>query len=67
MLRRVILVRTDVSQERMASIIKLTRVGELAIEACCGEILCKLADSCHPDDGGDSLLRNFGSYKNSTA
>jgi hypothetical protein len=29
MLRRVALVRTDVSEERMASIIRVTRIGEL--------------------------------------
>jgi hypothetical protein len=36
MLRRVGLVRTDVSEELSASIIRVTRIG----------------DSCHPDDGG---------------
>jgi hypothetical protein len=29
MLRRVVLVRTDVSEERSATIIRLTRIGEL--------------------------------------
>jgi hypothetical protein len=29
MLRRVALVRTDISEERIASIIKVTRIGEL--------------------------------------
>jgi hypothetical protein len=29
MLRRVILVRTDVSEERIASITRVTRIGEL--------------------------------------
>jgi hypothetical protein len=29
MLRRVTLVRTDVSEERMTSIIRVTRIGEL--------------------------------------
>jgi hypothetical protein len=27
----------------------------------------KLADSCHLDDGGDTSLRNFGSYESHTA
>jgi hypothetical protein len=45
MLRRVTLVRTDVSEERNTSI----------------------TDSCHPDDIGDTFLRNVGSYKNHTA
>jgi hypothetical protein len=31
MLRRVALVRTDVSEERTASIIRVTRIGELGI------------------------------------
>jgi hypothetical protein len=30
MLRRVALIRTDVSEERIASIIRVTRIGELA-------------------------------------
>jgi hypothetical protein len=33
MLRHVILVRTDVSEERSASIIRVTRIGELGITA----------------------------------
>jgi hypothetical protein len=48
MLRHVVLVRTDVSRELSASIIRVT-------------------DSCHPDDGGAKVLRNFGSYKSHTA
>jgi hypothetical protein len=58
MLRRVALVRTDVSEERSASIIRVTRIGELGTT---------LADSCHPDDGGATFLRNVGSYKSHTA
>jgi hypothetical protein len=41
MLRRVALVRTDVSEERSASIIRVTRIGELgttlATDALCEE------------------------------
>jgi hypothetical protein len=33
LLRRVVLVRTDVSEERFASIIKVTRIGALGILA----------------------------------
>jgi hypothetical protein len=45
MLRRVALVRTDVSEERIASTIMVTRIGELrtlavATESCGKEILC---------------------------
>jgi hypothetical protein len=27
----------------------------------------QLADSCHPDDGGDTFLRSVGSYKSHAA
>jgi hypothetical protein len=47
MLRRVALVRTDVSEELIASIIRMTRIGELGTLAVasrlyvgCEEILC---------------------------
>jgi hypothetical protein len=53
MLRHVAFVRTQVSEEHTASIIRVTRIRELGT----------LADSCHSDDGGDMLLRNIGSYK----
>jgi hypothetical protein len=51
MLRLVILVRTDVSEEHSASIIRVTRIcslGTMMIEQ---------------DDGGAKFLRNVGSYK----
>jgi hypothetical protein len=56
MLRRVVLVRTDVSEELSASNIRVTRIGELGT----------LADSCHLDEGGTKFLRNVGSYKSHT-
>jgi hypothetical protein len=52
MLRSVALVRTDVSDELSASIIRVTRIGELRTLA---------------DDGGDKFFRNVGSYKSHTA
>jgi hypothetical protein len=55
--RRVALVRTDVSEEFRVSIIRLTSIGEVGTT---------LADYCHPDDGGDTFLRNVGSYKSHT-
>jgi hypothetical protein len=58
MLRRVALVRIDVSEERSASFIRVTRIGELGIT---------LAVTCHPDKGGVKFLRNVGSYKIHTA
>jgi hypothetical protein len=56
MLRRVALVITDVSKGLSASIIGVTRIGELGT----------LTDSCYPDDGGAKFLRNVGSYKSHT-
>jgi hypothetical protein len=37
----VVLVRANISEERIASIITVTRIGELGIEACCEKILCE--------------------------
>jgi hypothetical protein len=64
MLNLMALVRTDALEERIDSIISVTRIGEL------GTILAvtsKLADSCHPDDGGETFLRNVGCYKSHMA
>jgi hypothetical protein len=51
MLRHVALVRTDFSEELRVSFIRLTRI----------------ADSCHPDEGGPKFLQNVGSYKSQAA
>jgi hypothetical protein len=72
MLRRVALVRTDVSEERGASFIRVTRIGELGTTqaaTCNRRTLCcsYFTDSCHPDEGGARFLRNVGSYKSHTA
>jgi hypothetical protein len=50
----VALVRTDVSEELSASIIRVTRIGELGT-------------SSHPDDGGARFLRNVVSFKSRKA
>jgi hypothetical protein len=55
MLRRVALVRTDISEELSASIIRVTRNSELGT-------LAVTSNRCNPDDGGAKFLRNFGSY-----
>jgi hypothetical protein len=52
MLRLVALVRTDVSEERSASIIRVTRIGELGTTLAFG---------------GDIFLRNLCSYMNHTS
>jgi hypothetical protein len=59
----VALVRTDVLEERSASFIRVTSIGELATFARWAEI----PDSCHPDEGGAKFLRNVGSYNSHMA
>jgi hypothetical protein len=56
MLRRVALVRADVSEECVASIIRVTGIADLGT----------LANYCHPE-GGDAFLLNVGSYKSHRA
>jgi hypothetical protein len=53
MLRRVYLVRTDVSEESSASFIRVTRIGELATTLAA--------------TSNRRTLRNVGSYKSHTA
>jgi hypothetical protein len=74
-------VRTDVSEELSASIIRVTRIGEpgtLAVTSnrrtlrrhtkyCTVLYLYKYLYSCYPDDGGDKFLSNVGSYKSHTS
>jgi hypothetical protein len=55
MLRRVALVRTEVSEEHITSIIRMTRIGERGTLAV-----------TNPDDGETKFLRNVGSYKSHT-
>jgi hypothetical protein len=63
MLRRVALVRTDVSEEFSGSIIRVTRIGEL------GTTLAVTSSSpiLVTDGGGAKSLRNVVSYKSHTA
>jgi hypothetical protein len=72
MLRRVALVRTDISKELSASFIRVTRIGELGITLAVTSNRRKLRRnttwySCHPDEGGATFLRNVRSYKSHTA
>jgi hypothetical protein len=55
MLRRVALVRTDVSEEPGASFIRVKGIGELGTTIAV------------TDEGGDKFLRNVGSCKGHTA
>jgi hypothetical protein len=66
MLRRVALVRTDISEQLSASIIGVTRIGELGTTLAVTSnqsTVQRNTKSCHPDDGGAEFLRNVGSYK----
>jgi hypothetical protein len=55
MLRRVAPVKTDVSEVRIASVISVTRIGEVGTT---------LAVTCNRSD---TFLRNVSSYKSHTA
>jgi hypothetical protein len=62
MLRRVALVRTDVSGERIASIIRVTRIGELGktlVETSNRSTLRRNA-IVHPDNERATFLGNIG-------
>jgi hypothetical protein len=75
MLRRVTLVRTDVSEELSVSFIRVTRIGELGTTLAVTSNRRTLrrflrsvrTDSCHPDEGSAKFLRNVGSYMSRTA
>jgi hypothetical protein len=70
MLRRVALVRSEVSEELSASFIRVTRIGELGTTLAVTShrrTLRRNADYCHPDEGGAKFLWNVGSYKSHTA
>jgi hypothetical protein len=66
MLRRVALVRTDVSEELSASIIRVTRISELGTTLAVTSNR-RMLRFLHPDDRGANFLRMFGSYKSHTA
>jgi hypothetical protein len=58
----VALVRTDVLEERNASFIRVTRIGELGTTLAVNSNRRKL----QPDEGRAKFLRNVGSYKSHT-
>jgi hypothetical protein len=64
MLRRVALVRTDVSEELSASFIRVTRIGELGTTLAVTSNRPTLRSVMN---GGAMFLRNVGSYKSHTA
>jgi hypothetical protein len=59
MLRRVALVRTDVSEELSVSFIRVTKIGELGTTLAVTSTRCTLRRNT-------KLLRNVGSYKSHT-
>jgi hypothetical protein len=76
MLRRVDLVRTDVSEELSAYIIRVTRIGELGTTLAVTSNRRKqrllvtanvVPSTHHPDEGGTKFLRNVGYYKSHPA
>jgi hypothetical protein len=69
MLRRVAIIRTDVSEEPGASFIRVTKIGELGtIQAATSKLVLFLVHRfCHPYERGARFLRNVGSYKSHTA
>jgi hypothetical protein len=69
-LRRVALVRSDVSEELNGFFIRVTRIGELGTTLAVSSnqrTLRRNEKSCHSDEGGAKFLRNVGSYKSHTA
>jgi hypothetical protein len=63
-LHLVALVRTGVLEEGIASIIRITKIGEIGITlAVTSNRRMMLIISCHPDDGGFIFLQNIGSYR----
>jgi hypothetical protein len=71
LLRRVALVRIDVSEEPGASFIRVTKVGELGTTQAATSnrrtVRRNTKYFCQPDEGGSRFLRNVGSYKSHTA
>jgi hypothetical protein len=68
MLLHMALVRTDISEDLGASIIRVTRLGEVGTLAVTSNrrMLRRNTKSFHPDDGRAKFLRNVGSYKSHT-
>jgi hypothetical protein len=68
MLRRVALVKTDLSEELRVSIFRVTRIGEVGTLAVTSNrsTLRKNA-KCHFDGAGAKFLRNVGSDKSHMA
>jgi hypothetical protein len=67
MLRRVALGRTDVLEERSASIITVTKIDELETTlALTSKRRMLRRNTCYLHDSGNSFLRNVCSYNSHT-
>jgi hypothetical protein len=67
-LRRVAIVRTDVSEELSATFIRVTRIGELGTTlAITSNRRMLRRKTIYPDEGGSKFLQKVGSYKSHTA
>jgi hypothetical protein len=64
MWRRVALVRTDVSEEHVSSIFRVEKIHEQR-NSCSqtANTFPRAKNFFYPEDGGDTFLRNVGSYK----
>jgi hypothetical protein len=71
MLRCVALVKTDISEERSTSIIRVMRISDQGNSVVNYQPTKNARKYCvthsHPDDGGATSLRNVGSHKSHTA
>jgi hypothetical protein len=67
MRRRVALVRTDFSEERIASIIRMKRISELGTNCKLLLTLFLARRFLLPDDGGDTFLRKVSTYRSQMA
>jgi hypothetical protein len=70
MIHRLALVRIDISEEPIASLIRGTRISKLGTTLTVSgnrRTLLRNTKSCHPDDGGGMFLRNVGSYNSHRA
>jgi hypothetical protein len=67
MLSRVALAGTGISEEPIASIIMVTRIGELGTTlAVTSNRITLEINACHPNDVGATLLRKTVCYKSHT-
>jgi hypothetical protein len=69
MLHRVTHITTDVSDEDIAFIVRVTRIAVLGttLTVTSNGNTLRRKNVCHPDEGADTFLRRVCSYKSHTA